>query len=75
MEIAAYENDCKISKRCDQCEVISKEVQEVKVQKRALESELAAFRWKETIFSGAKEVNLHVEMKLDMAIRLVPNIS
>ena len=36
-----------INKRYDQCEVISKEIQEVKVQKRALESELAAFRRKE----------------------------
>ena len=36
-----------ISKRYDQCEVISKEIQEVRVQKCALESELAAFRRKE----------------------------
>ena len=39
--------NAEISKRYDQCEVISKEIQEVKVQKRALESELAAFRRKE----------------------------
>ena len=34
--------NAEINKRYDQCEVISKEIQEVKVQKRALESELAA---------------------------------
>ena len=38
--------NAEISKRYDQCEVISKEIQEVRVQKCALESELAAFRRK-----------------------------
>ena len=39
--------NAEINKRYDQCEVISKEIQEIKVQKRALESELAAFCRKE----------------------------
>ena len=39
--------NAEINKRYDQCEVISNEIQEVKVQKRALESELAAFCRKE----------------------------
>ena len=51
--------NAEINKRYDQCEVISKEIQEVKVQKCALESELAAFRRKEkkTSVLQTKEAN------------------
>ena len=51
--------NAEINKRYDQCEVISKEIQEVKVQKCVLESELAAFCRKEKKISvvQTKEVN------------------
>ena len=64
--------NAEINKRYDQCEVISKEIQEVKVQKRALESELAAFCRKEKNLDTNKR-RKSVGMKPDVAIRLVPN--
>ena len=63
--------NAEISKRYDQCEVISKDIQEVRVQKCALESELAAFCWKERSLSGT---NKRRGMKPNMGIRLVPNV-
>ena len=53
--------------------MISKEIQEVKVQKRALESELAAFCQMEKTLSGTNKRSESIGMKPDMVIRLVSN--